>query len=119
MDLITRLDDERLEPPGPVMSLAYCGTYRDSLRAALSRAEEAERHAKRLDEYMLKGVAFRDELQAQLCRARTRLDHMYHVCNMSPQEIAEAGNDIFGASPCPHEARVKELEEALKMKWNL
>jgi hypothetical protein len=42
---------------------------RADLAAAIAAKEEAEAHTKRLEEYMLKGVAFRDELQAQLCRA--------------------------------------------------
>jgi hypothetical protein len=39
---------------------------KDIAQAAFNVAQEAESHAKRLDEYMLKGVAFRDELQAKL-----------------------------------------------------
>lgn len=48
-------------------------------------------------------------------RARTRLDHMYHVCNLSPKEIGEADKDIFGTiGPCAHEKEAKRLREISK-----
>jgi hypothetical protein len=43
-----------------------CASIRADLAAAIAAKEEAEAHAKRLEEYMLKGVAFRDELQTRI-----------------------------------------------------
>lgn len=50
--------------------------------------------------------------EASICKARTRLGHLYHICNLSPKEITEADNDIFGTTHCLHEAKLCSVKEA-------
>jgi len=105
------------------------------LAAAIAAKEEAEAHAKRLEEYMLKGVAFRDELQArirelecqkkalqqvnekdegQLCKAREQLKRACEwlvSSNYSTVELETAMHEInaMEASPCPHAKEAERL----------
>jgi hypothetical protein len=51
---------------------------RADLASAIAAKADAESHAKRLEEYMLKGVAFRDELQARI----DRLEKVLLRCKM-------------------------------------
>jgi hypothetical protein len=82
-----------------------------------------------LEEYMLRGVAFRDGLQAQLCAAGKLCENVEIICiNISSAypEFAMRPTDrdvrdwwgemsaaLSSPTPCPHEARVKELERIL------
>ncbi len=84
MKLITKVDDERLKfvDDNRYSSRSLCAMYRDSLRAVLeseigpplcpscdassARIAELEQQVRTLDEYVTKGVAFRDELQARI-----------------------------------------------------
>jgi hypothetical protein len=103
-------------------------TYDELLHEAVTlrtAKEEAESHAKRLEEYMLKGVAFRDELQAQLCAAREvfRRYVNHHggahygdcpeddTCACDGKPINDAVNAFFvSTSPCRKE-EAKRLRE--------
>ena len=64
--------------------------------------EEAVAHAKRLEEYMLKGVAFRDELQGQLCAAREAGERMVWCDVMSA---------LRSSSPCAHAKEAGRLNQ--------
>ena len=144
MDLITRKDDERLMHVGSWDVSCGFELLRDSLRASLEReaallkrAEEAEGHAKTLEEYMLKGVAFRDELQAQLCAAREALKKCAIYASSNPNNIGPLTKSTFppsagelrrllacvesvanaalsSSTPCPHKEEAERLREGLK-----
>lgn len=85
-----------------------------------------------LEEYMLKGVAFRDELQArvkelesQLCAAREAaalaVNHL-HASNETKEKVyAQVKTALSSSSPCRHEEEAKRLREEnrLLMQSNL
>jgi len=76
--------------------------------AALSRAEEAERHAKRLDEYMLKGIAFRDELQARVKELECQKKALQQVNEGLERQLRKACEGLV--STCGH---LIELEKTM------
>jgi len=127
MNLITKLDDERLRKeclPLPMGETAVLFYY--SLAAALAQLADEKQKVANLEEYMLKGIAFRDELQAQLCAAREamfRVEASFGnlgdtIAGMETQDLfSEAIVALSSSSPCPHAKEAKRLREAVE--WAL
>ena len=106
MDLITKLDDERLNAAEQFGLSEWCSVLAASLRAALEREAAALRE--------------RDEAREQLCKARELLNKIHErttgcgcapMHNDAPCEFASA---LSSSSPCRHAERVKVLEEENK-----
>ena len=127
MELITKLDDERfshikMSPTNLDVELLV-----DSLRVALERIEVILPSARLYN----KVRAERDALRGQLCRARD-VEGIATVIIQTYESLAfEASKDeefrkifvrdarrivdwVSSTSPCPHEARIRELEEAIR-----
>lgn len=91
--------------------------------------KDHEQRVANLEEYMLKGVAFRDELQAQLCVAREAIQALLTMMARGgpPRKLDDAlswrQNDelaqemaldaLSSSAPCRHEAELKCLREAV------
>ena len=71
------------------------------------RMKEAEAHAKRLEEYMLKGVAFRDELQASVKELEEALVNLMKSADASWYTGTHGGHDWREAIDAAHNTLVK------------
>ena len=95
------------EPKVGMMMVSELDVLRADLAAANARAEEAESHAKRLEEYMLKGVAFRDELQFCVKELEEALVNLMKSADASWYSGAHGGHDWREAIDAAHLVLVK------------
>lgn len=110
---------ERITPDNPYYSASYSDVCRAVDREMGHRAakEKTERQLSdekqkvaNLEDYMLKGVAFRDELQGQLCKIKTVLSAYVPV-----GEWQNAIAALSSSAPCPHEEEAKWLRRELSV----
>jgi len=95
------------EPKVGMMMVSELDVLRADLAAANARAEEAESHAKRLEEYMLKGVAFRDELQFCVKGLEEALVNLMKSADASWYSGRNGGHDWREAIDAAHLVLVK------------
>ena len=117
MELITKLDDERLgdtaiynDEYGLKQLLLQRGVLVTSLRAALER-EEAYSRSILIDKIKTLEAELA-EARGQLCRAREIIEKARGV--EEDEYVVEVGEALSSSSPCRHEAENKRLREFLE-----
>jgi len=96
---------------------------RADLTAALAQLADEKQKVANLEEYMLKGVAFRDELQGQLCKAREAwggLSRHFEIpkgrppANTLEAHLVDMDAALTSSSPCDHAKEAERLRKELK-----
>lgn len=109
MNLITNLEDERLEV-NRVEMISTEFFYFDSLRAALEREKIHK-------DISVVAIEQRQLAESQLCQARELLEGFHEIikCLCDPDQPCITRSFLFRASgPCPHEAEAKRLRKYIE-----
>ncbi len=129
MNLITKLDDERLKyyvQPKPEKVVDELDIFYYSLCAALESVnylrdtlEQANAYSESLRSQLAAALRERDEARTQLCRAREILTFVYkepqpwsgYVNGQPVDAHSDIKNFLSSTAPCPHEEEAKRLRE--------